>query len=200
MSTRPNAPSRTSTSKLPPPPTSIASTSLVHPAASLTGTYTISIGPKAIIQLRSRLDSTYAPIAVGPGSIISERASIGYLSPSHAPPFATSKPETLEIGEDVIVESSAIVEAASIGARTIIEVGAKVGKGTIIGANCKVCAMVEIAEGEVVGDNTVVWGNRWDERMINGDEKEVARVVTDRGRRAMIGGFAETLRGVWTGK
>ena len=98
----------------------------------------------------------------------------------------------------MIIESSAIVEAASIGAYTVVEVRAKIGQGAVIGANCKVCAMVEIAAGEVIDDDTVIWGHGWDERRVQRKEAELGG--SDAGRRAVVEGLAETLKGAWTGK
>ena len=196
MSTRPLVPSRTSTSNPLSPPTSTTPTTLVHPTAILNGSHRITLGSRSIIQARSRLDSTYGPIDIGTGSIIGERASIGYLSAPSASLPPSFEPKTVTIGEGVIIESSAIIEA-SVGAYSMIEAGAKLSKNAEVGARCKVCAMVEITE-KIVGDDIVFWGNGWDERRLQKIEKGVEKAGVE--RNAMVEGMAETLRGVWTGK
>ena len=98
----------------------------------------------------------------------------------------------------MIIESSTVVEAAAIGAYSIIEVGARIGKGAMIGANCKICAMVEIAEEEVVRDCTIVWGNGWGERRVEVVKEEMGAM--EEGRKLAVEGLGKVLRSLWTAK
>ena len=192
MTTRPDPAMRTAPSSRPASAPTINQGGLLHPTASLIGTHNITIGRKAILQLRSRADSTYTPIRIGANAIIAERASIGFLSPTSSDDSAT-----LSIGEGVVIESGAVVEAASVGDYTIIEARAKIGKGAVIGANCKICAGVEVRDGDIVAEGTIVWGNGWDQRRIERDGKGL-RVGA--GRRGMVEGLGEGLRAVWSVK
>ncbi len=186
-SNRPSLQGRSSASKPPPPPIHAHPSTLLHPSAALTGTHPITIGPNAIIQLRTRISSAHGLVSIGEGTIISERAILS------SPSINTSDtpPTSLTLGPGVVIESGATVEAASIGAYSVIEVGAKIGKGAVIGEHCKVCALVEVGEGEVIGDGTVVYGNGWGERRV---ERERA------GLKALVEAQRHTLKGLWTGK
>jgi dynactin-6 len=73
------------------------------------------------------------------------------------------------------VIQNAVVEAQTVGDGTVIEVQAKIGKGAVLGKvisafpnlkcwsdtskHCKIGPLCEIAEGEIVPDFTVVYGN-----------------------------------------
>ena len=98
----------------------------------------------------------------------------------------------------MIIESGAVVEAARIGDYSIIEAGAKLGKGCVVGEGCKVCSLVTVPEGGEVGDGMVVWGEGWDQRRreggmgANGEGRRV--------RREGVQGLGEVYRRLWTGK
>lgn len=135
-------------------------------------------------------------MTIGEACIISERASIGPLSPS-SQPSNEAPPTGTTLAPCVLVESGAIVEATSIGAYTIIESGVKVGRGAKIGTVCKICAGVEVGEGAVVEDGMVVWGNGWGEWRREGKGKMLDPLSV---RRAWVGEMLEVLRRGWTGK
>ena len=191
MTLRPGLTSRSSTSKPPTPPLTTTPTTLISASASCTGTHPITLGSKTILQLRTRLTSTYGPICIGDGCIISERASIGLLSP----PQNEEEAKGVTLSPGVLIETCVVIEGASIGPYTIIEAGAKIRKGTVIGANSKVCAGVEIGEGMVVGDDTVVYGSGWGER-----RKVMKGLGLDGMRKTWVDLQEDTLRKMWTGK
>ena len=169
MTERPGLANRTSTSKAPGSPLKCQPGALVSSSASITQIHPISIGSNAIVQLRCRLSSTVGPIIIGDDCIISERASIGsFQIELQGLDSTTNTLAHVTLGQGVLVESGATVEAASIGAFTVIETGAIIGKKAIVGSNCKICARVEIREGDVVEDNTVVFGSAWGERRVEG--------------------------------
>lgn len=143
------------------------------------------------MQLRARLTSNYGSIGIGDGCIISERASIGLLSP----PQNEIEANGVTLLPGVLIESCTVIEGVSIGAYTIIEAGAKIGKGTVVGANSKVCAGVHIGEGIVVEDNTVVYGSGWGE-----ERKEKKGLGLDGMRKTWVDLQEDTLRRMWTGK
>ena len=84
-----------------------------------------------------------------------------------------------------------------MGAFTIIENGARIGKGAVVGAYCKICARVEVKEGAEVEDGTVVYGAGWGEwrREGTGGGLDVRGM-----RRAYVAEIGEVLRRIWTGK
>ncbi|KAL6717488.1 hypothetical protein ACLMJK_005403 [Lecanora helva] len=196
MTARPNPVNRTSTSKASSAPLESNKTALVSSSASLTGSFPIKLGAAVIIQPRSLLSSAIGPIAIGESCIISERASIINFTQSSPQPETnqSSLPKT-SLAEGVLIECGAEVEAASIGAFTVIEAGATVGKGAVIGSYCKVCARVQIGEGEVVADGTVVFGSGWGERRAGRKGG-----VMEEKREAWVKEQGEVLRKLWTGK
>ena len=94
----------------------------------------------------------------------------------------------------MIIESGATVEARSVGDYSIIEAGAKVGKGARIGGYCKICAKVEVPEGGVVEDGMVVWGDGWGERRM---EEEGKGLRSPGMREGMVEAVAGGVRAVW---
>ncbi|KAK0514093.1 hypothetical protein JMJ35_003815 [Cladonia borealis] len=194
MTARPSVTSRISTSRSLGPHIQSDSTTLISASTAFTGTQPISLGPNVIIQLRARMTSAYGPINISENCLISERASIGLLSPP-APTQAEGEPTGVNLAPGVVIESGATVEATCIGAYTIIEAGAKVGKGAAIGEHCKVCAMVQLGEGAVVGDGMVVYGSGWGER-----RSEQGRQELEGMRRKAVTEQIEVLRRCWTGK
>ncbi|KAK0124322.1 hypothetical protein ONS95_009292 [Cadophora gregata] len=138
----------------PKPPTKLSSSLVIADQAVLTGTHLITLDANTVIHPRTKLNSGYAPIHVGSNCIISERGQIGLQSD---PPDDDEYGVTIENG--VVIEVGAVVEARTIGEGSIIEVNAKIGKGAVIGKHCKVGPLCEVAEGEVLPDFTVLYGN-----------------------------------------
>ena len=190
MTARPPA-NRSSNSKFSTAPLNTTPTTLISASASCNGNHPITLGSNTILQLRACLTSTYGRIRIEDGCIISERASIGLLSP----PRNEKEVDGVTLSPGVLIETGASVQSAWIGAYTIIEAGAKIGKGTVVGANSKVCAGVEIGEGMVVEDDTVVYGSGWGER-----RKEKKDLGLDKMRKAWVDMQGDTLRRMWTGK
>lgn len=67
-----------------------------------------------------------------------------------------------------MVESGALVAAASVGEDCVIGAGARVGARAVLGRGCKVGPRCEVAEGEVLAEGTVVWGRKPGERRVGG--------------------------------
>ncbi|CAZ82143.1 unnamed protein product [Tuber melanosporum] len=120
------------------PPTVLASTVVIAETASLTGTFPIKIGANTVIHPRAKLASAHGPITIGEHCIICERTQI-------CPPDA----EGLIIGDGVVVEVNSVVEGSVVGAGSVVEVG----------LNCKLGPLTKVLEGEVVEDNTVIFGS-----------------------------------------
>ena len=200
MATTSVQPSVQPVSKGPSQPASKHPTALIHPTVSLTGSEPVTVGQNAIIQLRSRINSTYGPATIADGVLISERVSIGCVSaPSPHQSSDSTAAGAVSIGAYTIIESGAVVEAASIGLGCIIESRAKIGPGAVLGNGCKICALAEIDGDEVLGDGVVVFGpeqgggRRIDEGMTRDGEGM-------RARKEMAEGLGDAYRRVWTGK
>ena len=106
------------------PPTTIHPTAVVTPAATLTGIYPITIGANTIVHPRANLTSKYGPVSIGSGCIVGERAAVGLQSKSSV--------NSVVVGNGVIIESGARVQG-NIGDNSVVEIGAGIGLGSIIG-------------------------------------------------------------------
>lgn len=191
-------PRRDSTSKTPGPPLYMTPTTLLSSSVSFSGTHPITLCASVIIQLRSRLSSFNGPIHIGEGTIINERVSVGCRTVSESQNQENGAPTAVSgvnIGQGVLIESGAVVEASSVGAYTTIEAGAMVGKGAVVGERCKICAKVEVGEGWVVNDGTIVWGSEWGECRV---EKRAGEL--DGKREGWVKEQGEVMRRVWTGR
>jgi dynactin-6 len=101
--------------------------------------------------------SSFAPVTIGDGCIISERATIGLqLLTESTGSTLTEKGVVLE--KNVVIESGAIVQAALVGNGTTIGAGVNIGPGVVIGKHCKIGPLCEIGAGEVLEDFTIVYG------------------------------------------
>jgi dynactin 6 len=140
----------------PKPPVQFSSSITIADSAVLTGSNPILISSESVIHPRARLDSLSGRITIGRRCIIHERSVLGAVGTSGR---ITEKAVTL--GDYVTVEVGASIEAGDtvIGEGTTIGVGAKVGAGAVVGRNCTITARSEIAAGEVVRDNVVVYSN-----------------------------------------
>lgn len=109
------------------PPTTTHPTAVVSPTASLTGIYPITVGANTIIHLRAKLSSSHGPITIGEGCIIGERANLG---------LQDKEPDDggkgVVVGSGVVIESGARV-LGSIGDGSVVEVGAEVKMGSVVG-------------------------------------------------------------------
>lgn len=87
-----------------------------------------------------------APVVLGSGVIVFERAKIGVGSGDSA--SAGSRPSSLMsgagargsvredgtvLGPNVVIETGAIIEAAEIGEGSVVEVGSVLGRGCVVG-------------------------------------------------------------------
>lgn len=146
---------RTSTiqkrSSLLPRPASIVldDTVLIAQHAQLTGSFPITAGPNTVLHPHSKISSTLAPVVLGEGTIVYERARVG-VGTGAGDVRAESEEggigmgggvvggrvEGTVLGRYVVVETNAIVEAAEVGEGSVIEVGALVGRGCVIGKVC----------------------------------------------------------------
>lgn len=127
MASRPAAPTkRTSISAAdlaPKPPCQIHSLAVISEKAQITGSHPVEIGENSVLHPYSKIRSDHGPVTIGRNCTVSEKAVVG---------TAVGEGEVI-IGDEVNIETGAIVEAASVGDGTVIEVGVVVGKGAKVG-------------------------------------------------------------------
>lgn len=119
--------------------------------ASLSGTQQITLRSHTVIHPRAKLNSAYGTVNIGQTCIISERSSIGLLSRS-------SSQDGVTLADSVIVEVGATIEGASVGEGTVVETNAHIHPGAVVGRFCRIGAYCEVGPGEVIEDNTVMFG------------------------------------------
>ncbi|KAJ4371348.1 hypothetical protein N0V83_004565 [Neocucurbitaria cava] len=161
------------TSLLPKPSSIILDASvLIAQHAQLTGTQPITIGSNSVLHPHSRISSALAPVVLGEGCVVYERAKIGVgmgaeldaesrrssvASSRNSASTASIRGEGTVLGNNVVVESNAIVEAAEIGDGSVIQVGAVLGRGCTIGKYCTISAASIIPQNARLPDYTVVF-------------------------------------------
>lgn len=147
--------------------------------AVLTGIHPISVGAQTVVHPHARIISTYSAVDIGQGCVISEKAVVGLSDLSQDSDQEGLKlPETIRIGNNVSIETGAVVEAAEVGENTLIDVDAKVGAGATVGKviiptlstavsgsethfyqNCTIGASSVVPPAQNVPDYTVIYGN-----------------------------------------
>ncbi|PNS16641.1 hypothetical protein CAC42_4605 [Sphaceloma murrayae] len=148
MSSKPSRPSSVATA-VPPtikPPCKIDNKAIISDKAMLVGSYTISIGPNAVLHPFAKIDATQAPVTIGEYCIICERATVGGGSQGHA----------VVIGGHTVVETGAIVEASTIGKGSTVGAFARLGPASELGQFCKVTPLCHLEKGTIVPDFSVI--------------------------------------------
>jgi len=146
---------------------------LIAQHAQLTGTFPITIGSHTVLHPHSKLSSAVAPVVVGEGCVVYERAKVGVgMGPeldvetkrasmasarSSASTRESMRAEGTFLGKNVVVEANAIVEAADVGEGSVVEVGATLGRGSIIGKYCTISASSVVPPFAQIPDYTVVF-------------------------------------------
>ena len=117
----------------------------VAPCASLIGR--IVLAEDANIWFGAVLRGDNEPIVIGRGSNVQD------LSMLH-----TDMGFPLTIGEDCTIGHKAIIHGCTIGANTLVGMGATVMNGAVIGKNCLIGAGALVAEGKQIPDGSLVLG------------------------------------------
>nr|POE74764.1 interferon-induced gtp-binding protein mx2 [Quercus suber] len=134
------------------PPLKVHSTAIVAEKAQISGTFPITICEGAIIQPWARIRSSHGKVVIGKNSTVSEKATIG-LAGSY------SDQDSVVIGENVSVETGAVIEAREVGNGSVVEVNARLGRGTMLGQWSKIAPLEFVADGEVVKDFEVIYSD-----------------------------------------
>ncbi|KAF2020507.1 trimeric LpxA-like protein [Aaosphaeria arxii CBS 175.79] len=161
--------------------------------AQLTGTQPITIGPNAVLHPHSRISSTLAPVVLGEGVVIYERAKVGVgigngtdaslrrsSTASARDSIRSTRGEGTVLERHVVIETGAIVEAAEIGEGSLVEAGAVLGRGCVIGKYCTITSGTIIPGSTSLPDYTVVYGgtqHRIDQTLKARPELQQARLI-----------------------
>jgi dynactin-6 len=130
-----------------PKPSSIAldASVLVAQHAQMTGTHPITLGANTVLHPHSKVSSALAPVVLGEGVVVYERAKVGVGLGPGPDMDRESRPSSMRssggalrsdgvlLGRNVVVESNAVVEASEVGEGSVVEVGAVLGRGCVVG-------------------------------------------------------------------
>lgn len=78
-------------------------------------------------------------MVVGEGCVVFEKAVVGVGLRDSFAARGESRADGVVLGRNVVVETGAVVEAAEVGEGTVVEAGARLGAGVVVG---KVCVSV----------------------------------------------------------
>jgi carbonic anhydrase/acetyltransferase-like protein (isoleucine patch superfamily) len=160
------------------PPTELHPTAHLDPQAYVQGTHTITLGDNVVIHPRARLVSTYGPLTIGAGTVISERCVVGGPVPDPKEPLHPPPAESIRtiIGQNVMLHAAVEVQAgASLDDACLIEPRVVIKKVVKVGKHSKVCAGCMVDRS--IGDWVVMWGDGQTRRMRTGAvEPEDARL------------------------
>ena len=119
----------------------------------------VELGRNASVWWNAVLRGDNDPITVGEGSNIQDGCVIHV---SHAGPdgcvLHADPGFPLTIGKDVTVGHMAMLHGCTIGANSLIGIGAVILNGARIGSNCVIGAKALIPEGKEIPDNALVMG------------------------------------------
>jgi carbonic anhydrase/acetyltransferase-like protein (isoleucine patch superfamily) len=108
----------------------------------------VTLGPGVNVWPYATLRGDNEPIVLGAGSNVQECAVL------HTDPGCP-----LTVGENVTIGHQAVLHGCTVGAGSLIGIGAVVLNRAVIGANCLVGAGALVTEGKVIPDNSLVLGS-----------------------------------------
>lgn len=141
----------------PPANCKLHSTAIIADKAQLTGAHGIEIGEGTFVHPYARVDAEFGRVVIGRGCIVSEKAVVGERVSRGVD--GGEDEGVVVIGDGVGIEAGASVAARRVGEHCMIEVNASVDAGAVLGKWCRVGACCVVAEGEVLEDFTVVFGD-----------------------------------------
>ena len=124
----------------------IHDTCWLAPGAQVVGEATL--GPECSVWYNAVIRADDGPITIGPRTNVQDCAVI-HVSRDH--------PTVL--GEGVTVGHGAIVHGCTIGANTLIGMGAVVLDGAVVGRDCIIGAGSLVTQGTVIPDGTLAFGS-----------------------------------------
>ncbi|KAI9770445.1 MAG: hypothetical protein M1840_003331 [Geoglossum simile] len=160
------------------PPSTFDKTATIADTTSLSGVHMLNIGASTVIHPRTTILTHAAPVRIGAHCVISDVCTIGISSPTFR---AQNKRHShaVIIEDYVIIEPGCVVEGC-VGEGSVLEAGAKVRRGAVVGRFCRVPPLAVVDEGDVVADELVALQSPLPRRL---------ECITERGRelRVLVG-------------
>lgn len=88
----------------------------------------VTIGEGTVLHPYAKITSAVAPVHIGKNCIIADRTTIGLLAD-----HGVSKDAIVSIEDNVSIEAGTVVEAARVGAGSVVEPQARLGQRAVIG-------------------------------------------------------------------
>ncbi|KAH0564853.1 hypothetical protein GP486_001761 [Trichoglossum hirsutum] len=138
------------------PPSTFHHTAVIADTTTISGIHTLHVGASTVIHPRTTILTHSAPVQIGSHCLISDLSTIGICTPTFSPKNKRAS-HAVNIGDHVIIEPGCVVEGC-VGDGTVLEAGAKVGRGAVVGNWCRVPPLGIVGEGQCVQDGEVVLG------------------------------------------
>ncbi|GBG24513.1 Dynactin subunit 6 [Hondaea fermentalgiana] len=121
----------------------IAEDAVVSKDVEIVGPHAVEIGPRCVVQPRSRLVASHGPVIIGAECIVEELVVI-QTTPEH--------PQA-QIGSRNLLKVGCKVQGASVGDNNTLDIRANVGPGCVVGNGCTVGATATLATDTQLADN-----------------------------------------------
>ncbi|KAG7248364.1 hypothetical protein CRUP_023182, partial [Coryphaenoides rupestris] len=119
----------------------------------------VFIGARTVVHPKARIIAEAGPIIIGEGNLIEEQALIINSYPENImPDTEDAEPQTMTIGTNNVFEVGCVSRALKIGDNNVIESKADLGKSVSLTSGCIIGAGCQVKTGEVIAENTVVYG------------------------------------------
>eukprot|EP01116_Phalansterium_solitarium_P013466 TRINITY_DN30830_c0_g1_i1.p1 TRINITY_DN30830_c0_g1~~TRINITY_DN30830_c0_g1_i1.p1 ORF type:complete len:182 (+),score=46.67 TRINITY_DN30830_c0_g1_i1:105-650(+) len=125
---------------------SIASSAVVCIEAQVSGE--VIIGEGTVVHPKAKISAVSGPVRIGKNNIIEELVLI-----------ENKDSDALVIGDNNLIEVGSHIAAATVGNGNVIETKARLLKGCRVGSGCTVGMTCVVSPGEVLADNTALWGD-----------------------------------------
>jgi dynactin-6 len=183
MSRKPTVTKSSSKEKEPRPPATFHQTTVLADTITMFGIHNLHVGAATVIHTRTNILTYSSPVHIGTNCLISDLCTIGICTPTFSPKNKRAS-HAVRIGNYVTIEPGCIVEGC-VGTGSVLEAGAKVGRGAMVGNWCRISAHGVVGEGECVEEGEVVLGSGLGRRKegINTVGREVRAMIGEKRRK-----------------
>lgn len=137
-------------------------TAIVCREATLEGS--IRVGAGTVVHPFAVIKATNGPITIGENNIIEERCLIENI--------LEGDDNTMEIGDQNVVEVGAVIYAPRIGNNNVLHVQCEVGSMSEISNGCSVGPRCKLFAVGTLPERTVIYG-KWNERRVANDNPPI---------------------------
>ncbi|GAB5357055.1 hypothetical protein AAMO2058_000341300 [Amorphochlora amoebiformis] len=123
--------------------------------SAMKGNHMIEIDEGTTMHPEATILANKGPIKIGKFNLLEEKSVI-----------VNDTPNPMVIGDFNAFEVGSCVRASSVGSRNVFEVKSVVEAGAEIGSGCVVGAGVTICKGDLLDDNVIVYGKHQNRRQI----------------------------------